>query len=182
MGVKTTRTGKGSSLTHNELDANFDSSWSSKKIASDVVNATTTQTTISDGTNVFTYTPPANTDFEIEAELLVTTGDATTNMPLIQVDVPAGQQYGEASIQHVTSNIGLKAWVIAGFTNAAAQATTVAGTFQVAINIPLRYYITVKGRSGASPSAITIKCAAEIAAANGCIVKAGSVMRYRTVK
>jgi hypothetical protein len=180
--VVTTRAGKGSALTNNELDANFAPSWHCIKLATDCVNATTTPATISDGaagaTNIFTYTPAANTDFEIEVELLVQ-AVTTANLPLISVAVPAGYQYGTVEIIHQSTATGYVNNML-GFTTTAVTPTMVAGT-AVSATVPFRVQILIKGRAGATPSAITIRGAGETAAAAACTVKAGSVMRYRTI-
>jgi hypothetical protein len=181
MGVVTKRATKGSALTTSELDTNFDHSWNSIKLTSDFVNATTTQTTITDGTTAWSWTPPANTDIEIEAELLVQ-AVATANLPTIQASVPGAAnntQYGWAEVAYFTS-LTARAQIAVSFTTAGGNATVPAGT---ALNAtaPVRYIVYIKVRTGSSPAAITIKGAGESAVAAAITVKAGSVMRYRTV-
>jgi hypothetical protein len=181
MGAITKRATKGSALTTAELDTNFDNAWSSIKLTSDYVGATTTQTTITDGTTAWSWTPPANTDIEIEAELLVL-ATATANLPSVQAVVPGAAnntQYGWAEVAYYTA-LTTRAVVGVSFTTAGGSATVPAGT---AINAtaPIRYCVQIKVRTGSSPAAITIKAAGESAAAAAVTVKAGSVMRYRTV-
>jgi hypothetical protein len=176
--VVTTRTAKGSALTTTEMDDNFNSAWNKKELATDFSNGTITQTLISDGTTSFTWTPPANTDIEIEAELIVQ-AVATANLPSIQASVPAGMQYGFAEVTWASSATA-KAFAIAGFTTSAVTATIPAGTAMSA-TVPFRVTVFIKGRTGASPAAININGAGESAATNAIIVKAGSAMRYRVV-
>jgi hypothetical protein len=179
MGAVTKRLTKGSPLTTAEADANFDNHWNSIKLTADQTNATTTPATITDGTNTFSWTPPANTDYEIEAWILVVGGAATTNLPSISAAIPAGGQWASASIQQTISATS-KVHVGAFGSTGAITATVPAGS-GYSLTFPLFSQVIIKGKSGAAPSAITIRCAAESAAANACIVKAGSVMRYRTV-
>jgi hypothetical protein len=40
-------------------------------------------------------------------------------------------------------------------------------------------YVTIRGRTGASPAAISIQMASETTPANNCVVKTGSQMRYK---
>jgi hypothetical protein len=178
MPAITTRAGKGSALTAQELDDNFGDSWNSITLTSDHVNATTTQTTITDGTRSFTWTPPANSDIEIEGWILVTCA-ATTNQPSIRAAIPAGMQFGFAEVFYETA--AGRSYVQNGFTTTAVNVSVPAGTAAAATPSTIFYKVFIKGKTGASPAAINIQCAAESAAANGCVVKSGSSMRYKVV-
>jgi hypothetical protein len=147
--------------------------WTRVGLASDFVNATASFTDITG----FTFTPPANTNWTVEAEVLVETV-LTTNMPRLGISVGAGQSWwaGEIGFQ---SGAAAKSYV-------EGQGTTGAGTVQVAAGtavvqaIPLLHTVTIKGRSGASPGAIKLQLAAESAASNAATVRRGSEFRSRT--
>jgi hypothetical protein len=181
MSLVTKRATKGSALTHNELDDNFESAWNTVKLTSDYVNATTTPSNITDGSNPFTYTPPANTDFEMEITLIVK-AVGTTNMPRVQAVLPGAannMQYSTVQIAWDTTATG---WGIAngGALTGALTVSIPAGT-AISATVPFGVTIYVKGRSGSSPAAININGFGESAAADAITVKAGSVMRYRTL-
>lgn len=146
------------------------------KLAADFTNATVTFTDIIG----LSYTPPANTDFELEAWLLIVAGNAATNLPRLGVSVPAGFQYGSMSIEQVGATTAAEVATHGTFLTAASVLQVPAGGVP-AINTPYEAVLRVKGRSGASPSAIKLQLAAETAAANAAIVKAGSRMTTRTL-
>jgi hypothetical protein len=155
------------------LTSDIDTSlWTRIGLASDFTNSTVTFNTITG----FTFTPPANTNFTIEAEILLTTA-ATASLPELRVSIGAGQAYGAASL---TYQSGAAAQVRAEgqFTTGATTIAMPAGTAPLATN-PYLATVVVKGRSGASPGAITIDLAAETAS-NQAAAKVGSEMRYRT--
>lgn len=146
------------------------------KLASDFTNATVTFTDITG----FSYTPPANADFEIEAWLLIVAGNATTNLPRVGISIAAGQQYGAASIEQVGATTTTEVATHGTFLTTATTVQVPAGGV-AAINTPYEAICRVKGRAGASPGAIKFQLAAETAAASAAIVKAGSTMKTRTV-
>jgi hypothetical protein len=146
------------------------------KLASDFVNATVTFNDITG----LTYTPPANSDFEVEAWLLIMAGNATTNLPRIGISIGAGQQYGAASIEQVGATTTTEVATHGTFLTTLATVQVPAGGV-AAISTPYEAVCRVKGRSGASPGAIKFQLAAETAASNAAIVKAGSSMKTRTV-
>lgn len=146
------------------------------KLASDFVNATVTFNDITG----FSYTPPANSDFEIEAWLLIVAGAAATNLPRVGISVGAGQQYGAMSCEQVGATTATEVATHGTFLTGAATLQVPAGGV-AAINTPYEAVVRVKGRSGATPGAIKLQLAAESAAANAAIVKAGSKMVTRTI-
>lgn len=146
------------------------------KLASDFVNATVTFNDITG----FSYTPAANVDFEIEAWLLIVAGNATTNLPRVGISIAAGQQYGACSIEQVGATTATEVATHGTFLTGAVNVQVPAGGV-AAINTPYEAVVRIKGRSGASPGAIKLQLAAEIAAATAAIVKAGSKMVTRTV-
>lgn len=155
--------------------------WTIIKLTSDYVNATTSYTQITDGTNSFSWTPPANSDIEIEVHALIVSV-STTNLPKIQATIPGAAnntQYGYAEVECIQTSGG-KTWNIIGFTTGGTTATFGTGSVPIA-NVPYPARSVVKLRTGSSPAAITFEAAAESAAANACTIKAGSTMRYRTL-
>lgn len=146
--------------------------WTRVGLASDFTNSTVTFNTITG----FTFTPPANTNFTIEVELLLTTA-GTTSLPEVQVSVGAGQAYGVISMAY-QSSASAQVRTEGQFNTGAATLAMAAGTAPLATN-PYLATIIIKGRSGASPGAIVIQLAAETAATQAA-AKVGSEMRYRT--
>jgi hypothetical protein len=147
--------------------------WTRVGLASDFVNATITFTDITG----FTFTPPANTTWTVEAEVLIETV-ATANMPRLGASIGAGQQWWAAEIGF-QAGAAAKSFV-------EGQGTTGAGTVQVPAGtapvqaIPFLHTVTIKGRSGSTPGAIKLQLAAESAIANGAIARRGSEFRSRT--
>jgi hypothetical protein len=147
-----------------------------KKLASDFSNSTVTFNTITDGTRTFTFTPPANTDFEIEAWLLIQTATATV-LPRVGVSIGAGQAYGSVAIEQVGATTAAEVATFGTFLTAAVNVQVPAGGVPAAAT-PYEAVVRVKGRSGAAPAAITIQMASETAG-TACLVKAGSEMKTR---
>lgn len=144
--------------------------WTRVGLASDFVNATTSLSDIPS----WTFTPAANGNWTVEAELLVQS-PATTNLPRPAV-VLSGQSYYAIDFEYQGSATG-KGWgEFWGTTGATHQLA--AGSAPVA-NQPFLMKVTVKGRSGASPGPVKMQLAAESAAANGAVLKVGSEFRYR---
>ena len=157
--------------------------WTRKVLTTDFVNGTTTFSNITDGTNTFTYTPPANSNFTIEAELLIQT-NSTTNLPRVGVLINAGANsgYGYVFIQQVGATATTTAQAAGGYNNPGSnQAIQMAAGGLPVSNIPYWCWVQIKGKSGSTPSAIVIQAAAETAAANACTIKAGSEFRTRTL-
>lgn len=148
--------------------------WTRVGLAADVVNATVTFSNITG----FSFTPPANTNFTIEGEILLVTA-GTTNMPRIQASVGAGQAYWAVDIEW-QSAATTKTYSEGQGTTAAGLISIPAGTAVVATPTPFLVKYVIKGRSGAAPAAIAIQLAAESAATSAAIAKVGSEFRYRT--
>lgn len=149
--------------------------WTRIKLAADFTNAATGFADITG----LTYTPPANTDFMIEAELIILT-TTTTTLPRIGVAIPAGQQWATAMIRQAGASDTAQVQAQGGVTTGAGNIQMAAGGLAVA-NSPRLCLVAIKGRSGAAPAAIKLQMAAEIAGANVCFVKAGSEMRSRVL-
>jgi len=149
--------------------------WTRIKAVADVTNSTVTFANI----DSFTFTPAANTDWVMEAYILIQTV-ATANMPLVRLNVGAGQAYG-SGVMEWPASATTKGTVNAWWTTAASTSLAIpAGTAAVQ-GQPFLIYLWATGRSGASPTAITLQFAAEIAAANAAVIKAGSHMRWMTI-
>lgn len=148
--------------------------WTRLGLDADFINGTTTFQNITG----FTFTPPANTTYTIEAELIIETVTAT-NLPRIGVAVGAGQAYGTVEIVRTGTTDAAQVTQYGGYTTAAVNVQQPVGDLPAA-NIPRFCRITVKGRSGATPGAITLQLAAETAATNAVRVRVGSEMRFRT--
>lgn len=146
------------------------------KLAADFVNATVAFTDVPD----LSYTPPANTDFEITAWLLIVAGNAATNLPRLGISIAAGQQYGAMSIEQAGATSSTEVAAHGSFLAVAATLQVPAGGL-AAVNTPYEAMLRIKGRSGAAPGAIKLQLAAETAAANAAIIKAGSSMTVRTL-
>jgi hypothetical protein len=146
--------------------------WSRVGLTNDFVNATVTFTDVTG----FTCTIPANTNFTIEADLIVA-AVATANLPRLGFIWNQALTHGVAEIEQHTSATAK------GFTNglnlaAAGNLQTAVGTAPVAGNYSARAYM--KGRTGANACTIKLQLAAETAAANAAILRRGSEFRYRT--
>lgn len=149
--------------------------WTRVKLTADFTNALAT---FSDITGL-TYTPPANSDFIIEAELLILT-TTTTTLPRIGVSLPAGMQWAAAEILQAGAVDTATVVQEGGTTTGSATVQMPAGGLAVA-SVPRLCRVVVKGRSGATPAAIKLQLAAEAAGANVVFVKAGSEMRSRVI-
>lgn len=156
--------------------------WTRTILAADYTNPLATFANISDGTNILTYTPPANSNFTLEAELILMT-TTPTNLPRIGVNVAAGVNngYGYISTEQDGATATTEVVAAGGYNNNAAVVNVqyAAGGVPVA-NQPISCTIRVKGRSGSAPQAISLQMAAETAGANVCFVKRGSEMRVRS--
>lgn len=159
----------------------WDETWVYKKLTADYTQATTSFTTITDGTTSLTYTPPANTDWELEAHLHVWSTD-TTNLPRVGVNVVADANNGYGGIQILQASSASSSIVTANaaWNNSGTNAQMAAGGLNAA-SLPYPCRIWVAGRSGSVPTAVSLQMACETAAANTCYIKRGSFMRTRTV-
>lgn len=146
--------------------------WAKVGLASDFANSTVTFNTITG----WTFTPPANTNWILEADVLVQTA-GTTSVPRLGLNVVAGQSYGSAEIEFATSATA-KGSASGWWTAALANVQVPAGTAPVA-NQPYWMRLRASGRSGASPTAINVQLAAETAG-TAATAKRGSEMRWRT--
>ncbi|MEO5972430.1 MAG: hypothetical protein ABIP91_03600, partial [Sphingomicrobium sp.] len=153
--------------------------WTETTLASDYTQATTTFTTITDGTSPLTYTPPASSNFELHAVLLIQTATAT-NLPRIGVAVAAqgAGALGCVQIDQTGASATTRVTADGSFTTTAINVQTAAGDLPAA-NSPYMCFITVRGKSGAAPAAINLQMACETAVAAICFVKAGSQMRTK---
>jgi hypothetical protein len=136
--------------------------WNEITLASDFNNATATFNTITG----MTFTPTANSPFEVQAALLIQTATAT-NLPRIGVNVGAGQAYGAVQIDQTGATVTARVMADGTFTTAAVNVQVAAGGLPTA-NAPYLCYVTIRGKAGASPGAISLQMACETAAANMC--------------
>jgi hypothetical protein len=156
--------------------------WTYKKLAADYTNATATFANITDGVDPFTYTPPANSDWSLDARLLVWT-TTPANLPRIGVAIAAGASrgYGAGNIWSPGATASTTVQANGGWANGAGVTAIqlAAGGFLTA-SVPYLVEISLHGRSGATPTAISLQMAMETAGANIGFVKRGSLMRTRT--
>lgn len=145
--------------------------WTKIGLASDFANSTITFNTITG----WSFTPAANTNWVLEADVLVQTS-ATTSVPRLGLNVIAGQAYGSAEIEFATSATA-KGSASGWWTTALANVQVPAGTAPVQ-GQPYWMRLRASGRSGASPTAINVQLAAEVAS-NAATAKRGSEMRWR---
>jgi hypothetical protein len=170
----------GSRLSMSGTVLNAAGDWAETTLASDFTCANSTSfNDITDGTSTFNYTPPANTAFEIQAVLLIQT-TTPTNLPRVQVNVAAQGSGALGCIQIDQTGATATSRVTADgtFTTTAVTVATAAGDLPAA-NTPYMAFVTIRGKSGAAPAAIKLQAACETAAANTCLVKAGSQMRTK---
>jgi hypothetical protein len=146
--------------------------WTRVYLASDHVNGTTTLTDVPG----LTVTIPANTNFVIEGEFTLQT-PTSTNLPRLAVAWSAGLTFGSLEIWYhtATARVFANSWT-----------TTSAGVLQHAAGsapgnaMPFGSGMFMKGRTGASACTIKVQLAAETAAANAAIMKAGAEFRHRS--
>lgn len=157
--------------------------WIRCKLAADYVNGNnTTFVDINDGTTFLRFTPPANTDWEAEAKIMIETA-AATNLPLVGVKATLGltSGYGVVNIWQGGATVnaaGVAA--VGGWRDPAADVTVrMAAGGLPAANIPALCEIAMSGRSGASPQQISIQLANETAAVTMGKALRGSFLRYR---
>lgn len=147
--------------------------WNEITLANDYTQATNAFVTITG----MTFTPTANQPFEVQAALLIQTTTAT-NLPRIGVNIGAGQVHGAVQIDQTGATDTARIVQDGTFLALAVNVQVAAGGLATA-NSPRLCYVTIRGKAGASPGAISLQMACESAAANVCFVKAGSQMRYK---
>jgi hypothetical protein len=157
--------------------------WIRCKLTADFVNGNnTTFTDINDGSTFLRFTPPANTDWEAEAKLMVETATAT-NLPRAGVKIVAGATSGYGSVNIWQGGATVNAAGVAavgGWKNPGADVNIqIAAGGLPAANVPALCEISMSGRSGASPTLISIQLANETAAATMGKALRGSFLRYR---
>lgn len=138
---------------------------------------------INDGTTFLRFTPPANSDWELEARILIWTTNAA-NLPRVGFHVVAGATagYGAMNMWQAGATANASVHVNGTWNNpgAAVDAQQPAGGVLTATT-PWLCEIEASGRSGAAPTAISIQLACEIAAATTCLAKRGSFLRYKVI-
>lgn len=158
--------------------------WTTKKLTADYVQpGNLTFTTATDGTNSLTWTPPANTDWELEGRVLIQTS-TSTNLPRVGFNVAAGATngYGAVNLWQAGANASSSVHQNAGWSNNSGgdiNAQIPAGGVLLA-DTPYLCEVIASGRSGANPTALSIQLACEVAVANTCRIRQGSFLKYRT--
>ena len=159
--------------------------WTTTKLALDFVAANSAAfANVTDGTTALTFTPPANTDWEMTAKLIVETATAA-NLPRVGLNIGSHAQngYGSANIWGpAAAATGAGVGAFGGWRNngAAVNIQMAAGGLKTAAE-PAHVEISACGRSGNNPQPITIQLANETAAANMGKVLRGSFLRWRTL-
>ena len=147
--------------------------WTYLKLAADYPTSLATWGTVTD----LTFTPAADTDYELEWCLLCLTAVVTVGARP-GVSWGTGYQYGGVALY--TPSSATAQTIVNG------SITTVAGTAQAAvgglpiINRTYAHYGAATFRSGATPTPFNIQLASETAA-NLVTAKAGSFLKYRTI-
>lgn len=145
--------------------------WTRIILSSDFSNSTVTFTTITG----MTFTPPANSTWTIEAEILLQTA-ATASLPRLGLNVGAGQSHYAGNMAYSSSATAQARTEFWG-TTALGNHQMAVGTAPVA-NQPYLATLVAKGRSGASPGAISLQLATETSSTIT-LARAGSEFRYR---
>lgn len=145
--------------------------WTRQFLAADFVNATVA---FNDVTG-FSVTVPANTNFIIELDALLA-AVATANLPRLGWNWNAALAYGESELW-LTASATAKTFTLGSNLTAAGNSQSPVGTAPVAGVFAAGGRF--KGRTGANPVTVKLQLAAESAAANAAILKAGSEMRAR---
>jgi hypothetical protein len=159
--------------------------WTRIKLVADFIAANTnTFANITDGTTVLQFTPPANSDWEMQGKILVETATAA-NLPRIGLNIAgnAANGYGSANIWGpAAAATGTGVGAFGGWkNNAGAVNIQIAAGGLKTPNEPAHVEISASGRSGNSPQPITVQLANETAAANMGKALRGSFIRWRTV-
>lgn len=155
------------------------SSWTEKTITADHTNSAVSQTTITDGTNALSFTPPATSNWEAEAVILIQTATATV-LPTLNVNVAAQGtgSYGAVIIEQTGATTATVVDTSGTWTTTLTNVLVPAGGLPTA-NTPYLAIIKMRGKSGLSPALISIQLASETA---GTVVTAlrGSQLRWKT--
>ena len=146
--------------------------WARVGLASDFVNATVAFTDVPG----WTCTIPANTNFTIEADLVLS-AVATTNLPRFGLTWNAAFAWAVGQVAY-DSSASAETAVRALNLTAAGNLQMAAGTAPVAGAYSGRAYL--KGRTGGSAVTVKGQLAAESAAANAATLRRSSEFRYRT--
>lgn len=149
--------------------------WTSVTLGSDFATTSTTHSTITDGTNSLSYTPAANSYFEVEALLLVQT-PTTTDLAVVQASIGAGQAYGAVHMTQTGGSASARVSRDTSFLTGAVNAPFSAGTLPAA-DTPYMCRVYIRGKAGATPGVIALQLAAETSANVKCL--AGSQLRYK---
>lgn len=147
--------------------------WTRLGLAADFVNATVAFTDVTG----WAVTIPANTNFTVEAELIIVAGNASTNLPRFGFSWNAALAYGVGEVAYDTSTsaeLALKAQGLGAASTLQMAAGTAPGT------TAYRGRGFLKGRTGANPVTIKGQLAAESAATAAAQLKIGSEFRSRT--
>ena len=172
--------GAGLTMAGTTLSATSTGGWAETTLAADFVAPNSTAfADITDGTNAMVYTPPPNSNYEIQAAILIET-TAATNLPRIgvHVDAQGTGAFGAIQIDQTGATGATRVTSDGTFTTAAVDVQMAAGGVAAA-NTPYLTYVTVRGRSGAVPAPVRLQLACETAAANTCRVRQGSQMRVK---
>jgi hypothetical protein len=156
--------------------------WTYITLAADFTDNKTSFEDITDGTNVLTFTPPASTNWEMEARLLVWTTTAT-NLPRVGLNVPsdANRGYGGVNIWQAGATATASVHANGAWNNASGVTNVqIAAGGVLTASVPYVCEVIAAGRSGSNPTAITLKMACESNASNTCYIKRGSFLKYRT--
>lgn len=166
-----------------QISAGGSDPWTYRKLAADYTNPLATFANVSDGTTVLQWTPPANSDWELEGRILIWT-TAPANLPRVGFNVAgnAANGYGAVNLWQAGATASTAVQANVGWNNAgvAVNAQMAAGGVLNA-STPYVCEVIAAGRSGASPQAMTVQMACETAAANVCFVKRGSFLKVRTI-
>lgn len=157
--------------------------WTIVKLAADYTNALITFADVTDGTTILRFTPPANSDWEMEGRILIET-TTVANLPRVGVLVGAGatRGYGAVNLWQAGATAAASVHANGGWRDGAGvTAVQIAAGGVLTASVPYECEVIMSGRAGASPTAITIQMAAETAGANICFVKRGSFIRHRIV-
>lgn len=157
--------------------------WTTVKLATDFANTNNTFDNITDGSTTLTFTPPADTDWELEAKLLIET-PTTTNLPRIGVNIPsdANRGYGAVNIYQAGATATTQVHANGGWSGTAGVTNVqIAAGGVLTANVPYECEVVASGRSGSAPTAITLQMASEAAGGGSRLVRRGSFLRYRTL-
>ncbi len=147
--------------------------WTYIKLASDYPTTLATWATV----NGMTFTPAANTDYEVEWCLLCQTATATVGARP-GISWGTGYQYGGVSL--FTPSSATAQTIVNGSINASAGTAQAAVGGLPIINRAYAHYGQATFRSGATPTAFNLQLASETAG-TAVTAMAGSWLKYRTI-